>query len=97
MLTLYIAFIFQLPNLAFLAFAGNPCLQKEGEDTPLQTVAWSDLEIGLILGQGASGLIYKAHWASRNQAVAVKVFKGEVTSDGLPGTYIDPNLQYCLN
>ena len=49
-----------------------------------------------VLGQGASGVIYKASW---NEAqthfpddIAVKVFKGEVTSDGYP----QDELQACL-
>jgi serine/threonine protein kinase len=39
------------------------------------------------LGEGASGLIYQATWQADNPIpipVAVKVFKGELTSDGLP-------------
>ena len=39
------------------------------------------------LGEGASGVIYRARWQHPNAAatdVAVKLFKGAVTSDGLP-------------
>merc|ERR1712157_495124 len=37
---------------------------------------------GEILGEGASGVIYKSIW--RKNAVAVKLFKGDITSDGSP-------------
>jgi len=49
-----------------------------------------------VLGQGASGVISKATWNSPQsqfpQEIAVKVFKGEVTSDGYP----QDELQACL-
>ena len=39
-----------------------------------------------MLGEGASGIIYKAAWQHEGatKEVAVKIFKGHVTSDGLP-------------
>ncbi|MEX8492463.1 protein kinase [Sphaerotilus sp.] len=40
-----------------------------------------------VLGEGASGVVHKAMWTIGEQlstAVAVKLFKGSVTSDGLP-------------
>ena len=48
----------------------------------LPAVAWSQLAIQQLLGEGASGMIYRAEF--NHAAVAVKVFKGAVTSDGLP-------------
>lgn len=50
------------------------------------TVRWDHLEIGEILGSGASGVIHRAVWREGSTArdVAVKVFKGAMTSDGLP-------------
>jgi serine/threonine protein kinase len=57
---------------------------------------WSDLVLAERLGEGASGVIYKAHWQSSSQApvqpVAVKLFKGAVTSDGFPAA----ELAACL-
>ena len=40
----------------------------------------------LMLGEGASGVIHQASWHTNTgtQAVAVKLFKGSLTSDGLP-------------
>lgn len=79
-----------LPRLAWLAYAGNPfCAaveadrQREGRSHPF---AWDALEIGEVLGQGASGVIHRALWhdGGERREVAVKLFKGAVTSDGLP-------------
>ncbi|MEN8447438.1 MAG: protein kinase, partial [Cyanobacteria bacterium J06555_13] len=40
---------------------------------------------GEVLGQGASGVIYRGEWSSTETiAVAIKRFKGDITSDGLP-------------
>jgi serine/threonine protein kinase len=52
----------------------------------LPDIDWSELTLGEILGQGASGVIYKGLWTTKiaQQEVAIKIFKGEVTSDGLP-------------
>ena len=47
-------------------------------------VDWRDLSLGVQLGEGASGVIHQATLASSMQPVAVKLFKGAVTSDGWP-------------
>ncbi|HBB80026.1 MAG TPA: protein kinase, partial [Pseudomonas sp.] len=42
---------------------------------------------GEVLGQGASGIIHRAEWqppAQATKAMAAKLFKGSLTSDGLP-------------
>ncbi|MDN3565933.1 leucine-rich repeat-containing protein kinase family protein [Paeniroseomonas aquatica] len=78
-----------LPSLAWLAMAGNPC-EGPGKDpredpgaVPAATpVAWSDLVPGALLGEGASGRVHAAAWDGR--PVALKLFKGAMTSDGLP-------------
>lgn len=76
--------LFNLPRLSWLAIAGNPCTKLEGNSQSfLEEISWNDLKIENLLGEGASGKIYKAI-CSDNKEVAVKVFKGEVTSDGLP-------------
>jgi hypothetical protein len=86
----------QLPRLSWLAFAGTPYAQAQEaralESAPIARLPWSQLRLGPVLGQGASGVIYSAqrHTPGQDQAetlavpVAVKIFKGEVTSDGLP-------------
>lgn len=84
--------LFALPRLAWLAFAGNPlCADLEALTlargaAALPAVAWSSLQLQELLGQGASGVIHRAQQGADgvSQAVAVKLFKGAITSDGLP-------------
>lgn len=76
--------LFRLPKLAWIAFSGNPGVNKILLQEDLEFFPWTDFEVGKLLGEGASGLIYKANWISRTKEVAIKVFKGDVTSDGLP-------------
>ncbi|GAA4508491.1 leucine-rich repeat-containing protein kinase family protein [Hymenobacter ginsengisoli] len=80
-----------LPRLSWLAYAGNP-FDAEAEAAvvarhPIGSIAWPELALGQQLGEGASGVIYRAQWQRAGQPakeVAVKIFKGAVTSDGLP-------------
>ncbi|MBY0426994.1 MAG: protein kinase, partial [Cytophagales bacterium] len=78
--------LFRLPKLSWLALGGNPGIDPPRSMSPLKEIEWADLEIVEPLGSGASGIISKALWKTRSQSewVAVKEFKGEVTSDGLP-------------
>jgi hypothetical protein len=77
--------LLDMPKLSWLAFSGNPFV-KAPIIAPLDLVNWEDLQLNNILGQGASGIIYHAQRATGSliEDVAVKIFKGEVTSDGLP-------------
>ena len=82
-----------LPRLTWLAYAGNPfTLAQEAraaQTAPIAAISWSALRVGELLGQGASGHIHAARWhtiTGDDRPVAVKLFKGEVTSDGLPGS-----------
>jgi hypothetical protein len=76
--------LFELPKLSWLAFGGNPISQRVELDTDFETYHWDDFSVGELLGEGASGMISKSNWHSKNHEVAVKIFKGDVTSDGLP-------------
>lgn len=81
--------LFTLPRLAWLAYSGNPLgAAGLGERRSLAAIDWGDLELHETLGEGASGVIAKATWQNQQTRssvqVAVKLFKGEVTSDGLP-------------
>ncbi|WP_438390615.1 leucine-rich repeat-containing protein kinase family protein [Caballeronia sp. DA-9] len=80
-----------MPRLSWLAYAGNPLSEALETNalthTPIDLVDWQDLELQHVLGEGASGVIYRAEYSTGNgaaQPVAVKLFKGAVTSDGLP-------------
>ena len=84
-------FLLNLPKLSWLAYGGNPFCEKHPNcDTPLKKIRWEKLEIQEVLGEGASGLISKALYEGKE--VAVKVFKGEITSDGLPEEEMDINI-----
>lgn len=78
------SWLLDLPKLAWLALASNPAVQSSDNSAsaPLPQCPWTELQLGPLLGEGASGRIYAAQW--RGQQVAVKVYKGAMTSDGLP-------------
>lgn len=67
------------------------------DDAHVTPIAWETLALGELLGQGASGVIHRATLVANpadtvtqasdrgdDSQVAVKLFKGAVTSDGLP-------------
>ncbi|WP_429084881.1 leucine-rich repeat-containing protein kinase family protein [Aeromonas veronii] len=67
------------------------------DDAHVAPLAWETLALGELLGQGASGVIHRATLVGNSadevtqasdrgdgNQVAVKLFKGAVTSDGLP-------------
>lgn len=84
--------LFELPELTFLSFAGNPCSRNEeaGEKTQLETIPWTALQERHLLGEGASGVISAGTWTppvpenAQGIDVAIKLFKGTITSDGSP-------------
>ena len=88
--------LFSLPRLSWLAYAGNPFCnaieQNHQADCTIQNIDWADLALGEVLGEGASGLTYQAEWLSQQQTIAVKLFKGGMTSDGLPTSEMHANL-----
>lgn len=85
------AWLFALPRLSWLGLGGNPWSEKPAGE-PMREIAWTTLTHEAQLGEGASGVIYRAHWRTENHAVAVKVFKGGMTSDGLP----EEEMAICL-
>lgn len=68
-----------------MAFAGNPCCEPPQVDNSV-LIPWHTLTPGALLGEGASGRIIAAQWQQTSglRPVAVKCFKGQMTSDGLP-------------
>jgi tRNA A-37 threonylcarbamoyl transferase component Bud32 len=76
--------LLDLPKLSWLAFGGNPAVQQVQGNTDFESFPWQDFSIKELLGEGASGMISKADWNFKNKEVAIKVFRGNVTSDGLP-------------
>lgn len=76
--------LFQLPRLSWIAFSGNPITHQPTINNDLDLFDWNEFNLQETLGEGASGIISKANWNAKNKDVAVKIFKGEVTTDGLP-------------
>ena len=80
------AWLLQMPALAWLAHGGNP-LSPRLPSVDVRPIPWQELHLQQKLGEGASGVIQRALWQAPDQAplaVAVKVYKGHVTSDGSP-------------
>jgi hypothetical protein len=80
-----------LPRLSWLAYSGNPfSAAREAAvlaSTSIADIPWRSLELGNLLGQGASGAIHRARTNRPGEApgvVAVKLFKSAMTSDGSP-------------
>lgn len=74
------AWLWNLPKLSWLAFSGNPC--SVNLQYTHQEIAYELLEVKEKLGAGASGDIYKAYSKPHKEEVALKLFKGSITSDG---------------
>ena len=87
--------LLSLPRLSWLAHGGNPFSEARercaAQAAAVDLIEWRDLDIGPVLGEGASGTIVQASWRPFGgpvQSVAVKLFKGAMTSDGLPDSEI---------
>jgi len=84
------AWLLELPRLTWLAYAGNPfCAEREAAalaGAEAEAIDWAQLRLLERLGEGASGVIHRAEHrhAGGARQVAVKLFKGARTSDGLP-------------
>lgn len=86
--------LFSLPKLAWLAFAGNELLPIDFIHSSISEYPLENFKLGKKLGEGASGNIYEADWVNSDKPkVAIKIFKGEVTSDGFPSDEISVSLQ----
>jgi len=91
--------LLDLPKLAWIAFAGNPFCnvgsQEQFESVPV--ISSKDYRLKKELGKGASGVISKAEWLNNvlnlPNDIAVKVFKGQVTSDGYPQDELQARLK----
>jgi len=94
-----------LPRLAWIALASNP-LTATATDLALRSknsascmvMSKSDVKLGALLGEGASGSVYAASMTGndttrRDSNVAVKVYK-QTSSDGKPEDEV--NIARCL-
>lgn len=83
--------LLSLPRLSWLAAAGNPFSDSNEALSlarhSLPAIPREQVVLHEQLGQGASGIIHRAEWYPTGQPpkqMAAKLFKGQVTSDGLP-------------
>ncbi|ABI40479.1 serine/threonine protein kinase [Shewanella sp. MR-4] len=94
------SWLLKLPKLTWLAFAGNPfshtLVDPHADVACVPNVSLADIALGDKLGEGASGIIYQGRWlnsalvaATGTEQIAVKLFKGELTSDGYPADELD--------
>lgn len=90
-LSVFPEWIFEMPKLAWLALSGNPA--SDISNAEISNIVPSEtLTLGEVIGEGASGVVYKVestrgvftYDASRFNGVAVKLFKGDCNSDGHP-------------
>jgi hypothetical protein len=82
----------ELPRLSWLALAGNPLGWHRSPPVPIDRMDWHQLQQCELLGEGASGHIYRVQPHDGGAGLALKLFKGAVTSDGLP----EHELAACL-
>lgn len=93
----------ELSKLSWLAFAGNPFSQRSNRKAPnLPKATQTEFHIQEQLGQGASGVIHKAIWkqlelSDKEVEVAIKLFKGGITSDGYPEDELHASLSVGLH
>jgi serine/threonine protein kinase len=79
--------LYQLPRLSWIAFGGNPISTiMSNNDNNIEIIDWNSITLYEKLGEGASGVVHKGIWKNNDEeiSVAVKLFKGIATSDGLP-------------
>lgn len=76
------AWLFSMPRLAWYADGGN-AFSPPAPASELALVAWDDLVIHTLINESPSSLVYRASLPG-GEMVAVKLFKGALTSDGYP-------------
>lgn len=72
--------LFDLPNLAWYADASNPYSPPARHIPP--TIDWSEVILGIKLGESSKNTVHAAALRSSNQEVAVKVFGNQISADG---------------
>lgn len=85
------SWLLTLPKLSWLAFSGNPC--SIPKRSALQEIEYEALDVKELLGSGASGEIFKAYCSVHQEEVALKLFKGAITSDG----YAHDEMDACMS
>ena len=73
--------IFELNNLAWISMANNPCFPLPKLNNDKIYIEQKNVEYIDKIGEGASGIVYKS--IIKKEDVAIKKYKGKMTSDGL--------------
>ena len=73
--------IFKLNNLAWISMANNPCFSLPKLPSKIDLIKKNKLLLKEKIGEGTAGIVYKSSF--NNCDVAVKHYKGLMTSDGL--------------
>jgi Leucine-rich repeat (LRR) protein len=73
--------IFELNNLAWISMANNPCFPLPKLNPDKQYINRENVKYIEPIGEGTSGIVYKSMF--KNKEVAIKKYKGKMTSDGL--------------
>lgn len=81
-----------LPQLAWYGDAGNPFSRQPSSATTVQQINWQELKFGELVGESPSSQVFKATQLATQQMVAVKLYRGALTSDGFPSDDIHNNL-----
>ena len=79
--------LFTMPKLAWISYSGNVLNKIVAPTEQILEISWQDLTLGSKLGEGASGVVMEAVWQGKK--VALKIFKGAITSDGYPADEIN--------
>ena len=84
---------YNLPKLAFVALNSNPCIIEKYEK--MNIIQINNIILGKELGRGASGKVYESELYGKK--VAVKIFHGAVTGDGLSISELNILSMLCSN
>ena len=89
--------IFELDNLAWISLAHNPCFPLPKLNNNKLYIERQNVKYIEQLGEGTSGIVYKS--IINKEVVAVKEYKGKMTSDGLSTNeiYILSSIEPHLN
>lgn len=87
--------LLDLPALAWLGLGGNPLGGLLPASAPVARIPWASLDLEGRLGEGASGVLWRATWKRHDAAplaVVLKLYKGALTSDG----WAEDEIAACL-
>lgn len=79
------SWLFELPRLAWYGDAGNPfSATGSGERASLPEISWNEIQLGRVINESPSTMVYESTVTATGENVAVKLFKTGLASDGYP-------------